>query len=125
MLNKIRRNEIYLANLGQTVGSEERGVRPVLIIQNDLGNKHSPTTIIIPMTTRIEKQHTIPTHIEIKEFGKMKCKATLMAEQIKVIDKRRLIKRIDVLPEKYVNLVNEAISIATNLQERNCYGVYR
>lgn len=125
MIDKIRRNEIYLANLGQTVGSEERGIRPVLIIQNDLGNKHSPTTIIIPMTKRIEKQHTIPTHIEIKEFGKINCKATLMAEQIKVIDKRRLIKRIDILPKKYVNLVDKSISIATNLQERNCYGIYR
>ena len=121
MIEKIRRNEIYLANLGQTVGSEERGVRPVLIIQNDLGNKYSPTTIIIPMTRRIEKKHMIPTHIEIKKFGRMKCKATIMAEQMKVIDKSRLIKRIDILPEQYVKLVNRAICIAINLQERNMY----
>lgn len=125
MINKIRRNEIYLANLGKTVGSEERGVRPVLIIQNDIGNKHSPTTIIIPMTRRIENQNSIPTHIKIKAFGKMKYRAIIMAEQIKVIDKRRLIKRIDILPEKYVNVVDRAIKIATNLQERNGYGIYR
>ena len=115
MINKIRRNEIYLANLGNTVGSEERGIRPVLIIQNDIGNKHSPTTIIIPITKRIETQYSIPTHIEIEAFGKMKYKATIMAEQIKVIDKRRLIRCIDILPQKYINLVDRAIRTATNL----------
>ena len=122
MINKIRRNEIYLANLGNTVGSEERGIRPVLIIQNDIGNKHSTTTIIIPITSRLEKQNSIPTHIRIKAFGKMKCEATIMAEQIKVIDKKRLLHRIDILPEKYVEVVNNAIKIATDLQERNGYG---
>lgn len=122
MINRIRRNEIYLANLGNTVGSEERGIRPVLIIQNDIGNKHSTTTIIIPITSRLEKQNSIPTHIRIKAFGKMKCEATIMAEQIKVIDKKRLLHRIDILPEKYVEIVNNAIKIATDLQERNGYG---
>lgn len=116
MVKKIRRNEIYLANLGNTVGSEERGIRPVLIIQNDTGNKHSTTTIIIPMTKRIEGQFAIPTHIRINKFGKMKYKATIMAEQIKVIDKKRLLHRIEVLPEKYVIAVNNAIKIATDLQ---------
>lgn len=125
MINKIRRNEIYLANLGNTVGSEERGIRPVLIIQNDIGNKHSTTTIIIPITRRIEKQFSIPTHIRINKFGKMKYEATIMAEQIKVIDKKRLLHRIDTLPEKYIEIVNNAIKIATDLQERNNYGIYR
>lgn len=125
MISKIRRNEIYLANLGGTVGSEQRGVRPVLIIQNDLGNKYSPTTIIIPITKRTEGKYSIPTHIKIKPFGRMKYEATIMAEQIKVIDKRRLINRIAKLPKKYIKAVNRAIRIATNLQERNGYGVYR
>ena len=122
MINRIRRNEIYLANLGNTVGSEERGVRPVLIIQNDIGNKHSTTTIIIPITRRIEERFAIPTHIRINKFGKMKYEATIMAEQIKVIDKKKLLHRIDILPEKYVEVVNNAIKIATDLQERNGYG---
>ena len=122
MINRIRRNEIYLANLGNTVGSEERGIRPVLIIQNDIGNKHSTTTIIIPMTKRIEERFAIPTHIRINKFGKMKYEATIMAEQIKVIDKKRLLHRIDILPEKYIEIVNYAIKIATDLQERNGYG---
>ena len=115
MLKKIRRNEIYLADLGQTVGSEERGIRPVLIIQNNLGNRYSPTTIIIPMTKRIEGQFSIPTHIRVNKFGKMKYEATIMAEQIKVIDKKRLLHRIEVLPEKYIKIVDNAIKIATDL----------
>ncbi len=117
MIDRIRRNEIYLANLGQTVGSEQRGVRPVLIVQNDLGNKHSPTTIIIPMTKRVEKYNSIPTHIPIKPFGKMKYEATIMAEQIKVIDKVRLLDRIDILPKEYIEMVDRAIKIAIDLQE--------
>ncbi len=125
MVERIRRNEIYLANLGKTVGSEQRGVRPVLIVQNDLGNKHSPTTIIIPMTKRVEKYNSIPTHIQIKPFGKMKYEATIMAEQIKVIDKVRLLDRIDILPKKYIDIVDRAMKIAIDLQERNSYGVYR
>ena len=125
MLSKIRRNEIYLANLGRTVGSEERGIRPVLIIQNNLGNKHSPTTIVIPISKRVEKRNIIPTHIKIKPFRKMKYQATIMAEQIKIIDKRRLIERIDKLPRRYRRKVNKAIAIATGLLERNKYGIYR
>ena len=125
MNNKIRRNEIYLANLGHTVGSEERGKRPVLIIQNNLGNRYSPTTIVIPITKRVEKGYHIPTHIKIKPFGKMKYEATIMAEQIKIIDKRRLISFMDKLPKKYINLVNNALKIAIDLQERKRYEIYR
>lgn len=115
MINRIRRNEIYLANLGNTIGSEERGVRPVLIIQNDIGNKHSTTTIIIPLTRRLETQYSIPTHIEIKGFRKAKNKATIMTEQIKVIDKKRLIRRIGILPKEYINAVNRALKVAIDL----------
>lgn len=115
MINRVRRNEIYLANLGRTVGSEERGIRPVLIIQNDIGNKHSPTTIVIPITKRVEKRYSIPTHIKITPFGKMKYEATIMAEQLKVIDKRRLLKKLEILPQSYIEAVNRAIRIATNL----------
>ena len=125
MNDKIRRNEIYLANLGHTVGSEERGTRPVLIIQNDLENKHSPTTIVLPITKRVEQRLSIPTHIKIKPFGKMKYEATIMAEQIKIIDKRRLINFIDILPKKYIKSVNNALKMAIDLQERRQYEIYR
>ena len=125
MNDKIRRNEIYLANLGHTVGSEERGTRPVLIIQNDLGNKHSPTTIVLPITKRVEQRLSIPTHIKIKPFGKMKYEATIMAEQIKVIDKRRLLNFIERLPKKYIKSVNNALKVAVDLQERKRYEIYK
>lgn len=125
MITKIRRNEIYLANLGRTIGSEERGIRPVLIIQNDIGNKYSPTTIVIPITKRVENNNIIPTHIKIHPFGRMRYEATIMAEQLKVVDKRRLLKRIEILPEIYVNKVNDAIRIATNLElkqvDKTCF----
>ena len=125
MITKIRRNEIYLANLGRTIGSEERGIRPVLIIQNDIGNKYSPTTIVIPITKRVENNNIIPTHIKIRPFGRMRYEATIMAEQLKVVDKRRLLKRIEMLPEIYVNKVNDAIRIATNLDlkqvDKTCF----
>lgn len=123
MIEKVRRKDIFLADLGRTAGSEEKGVRPVLIVQNDLGNKYSPTTIVIPFTKRIEKDNKIPTHIRVNPFGKMLYNATLFAEQIKVLDKRRLKYFIDELPDKYMEQVNKAIAIAVGIElkgENNC-----
>ena len=121
----LKRGDMFYADLSPVVGSEQGGIRPVLIIQNDLGNKHSPTTIVLPITKRVEQRLYIPTHIRIKPFGKMKYEATIMAEQIKIIDKRRLINFIDKLPKKYIKSVNNALKIAIDLQERSKYGVYR
>lgn len=117
MLDKIRRKEIYLADLGRTAGSEEKGVRPVLIVQNDLGNKYSPTTIIVPITRRIEGEYKIPTHIQVEPFGKMLYKATILAEQIKVIDKQRLKYYIEELPNEYMEKVNYAMTVAIGIKE--------
>ena len=124
MIEKIRRKDIFLADLGRTAGSEEKGVRPVLVVQNDLGNKYSPTTIVIPFTRRIEKDHKIPTHIQIEPFGKMLYKATLLAEQIKVIDKRRLKYYIEELPDEYMDKIDNAMAVAIGLKEErgNYYG---
>lgn len=113
----VKRNEIYLANLGKTIGSEEKGIRPVLIIQNDFGNKYSPTTIVVPITKRIEKKYRLPTHVQIEPFGKMRYKAIIMAEQIKVIDKRRIIYYIDELPRIYQEKVNNSLKISIGLIE--------
>lgn len=117
MIDKIRRNEIYLADLGKTSGSEEKGTRPVLIVQNNLGNKYSTTTIIVPFTKRIENENRIPTHIIVEQFGKMYYRGTILAEQIKVIDKKKIKHYIDELPKEYVDKVNEAIKIAIDLKE--------
>ncbi len=126
MINKIRRKEIYIADLGNTIGSEQKGRRPVLIIQNDIGNKHSPTTIILPMTRRIENISKLPTHVIVNPFGNMRYKGIIFAEQVKVIDKRRLKKYIDILPDKYMKEVNHAMEIAVGLNaERSTNGIYR
>ena len=127
MLDKIRRKEIYLADLGRTAGSEEKGVRPVLIVQNDLGNKYSPTTIIVPITRRIEGEYKIPTHIQVEPFGKMLYKATILAEQIKVIDKQRLKYYIEELPNEYMKKVDYAMTVAIGINEEriNEDGVWR
>ena len=117
MKRKIRRKEIYLANSGKTVGSEENGIRPVLIIQNNLGNKYSPTTIILPFTKRIEQSGILPTHIQVETFGNIEYKSTILAEQIKVLDKSRLICYIETLPNKYMKKVDEALKIAVGLNK--------
>lgn len=120
MIDKIRRKDIFLADL-EGIGSEERGIRPVLIVQNNLGNKHSTTTIIIPFTRRIEN-YGLPTHLQIEPFNKMKYKATIMAEQIRVIDKKRLKYRIDKLSDEYMKKVDYAIAIAIGLKEGREHG---
>lgn len=116
MIDKIRRNEIYYANLGQTIGSEERGRRPVLIVQNDIGNKHSPTTVVLPITTRVEDGAIIPTHVKIEKFIEELKKGTIMAEQVRTIDKQRLEGYIAELPEMYMKKVNEAMKIGYGLE---------
>ena len=126
MINKIRRKEIYIADLGNTIGSEQKGRRPVLIVQNDTGNRYSPTTIILPMTKRIENIQKLPTHIIVKPFGNIKYDGIIFAEQLKVIDKRRLKKYIDILPDQYMKEVDHAIEIAVGLyKERSTNGIYR
>ena len=114
----IRRNEIYLVDLGETIGSEQRGKRPVLILQNNIGNKYSTTTIVAPFTRRIESKNSIPTHVHIKPIGSKISKGTIMLEQIRVIDKKRIIKYIGKLPRQYDNKISKALKIAFKLYNR-------
>ncbi|MGB4231650.1 MAG: type II toxin-antitoxin system PemK/MazF family toxin, partial [bacterium] len=90
----VRRGDIYYADLSPVVGSEQGGVRPVIVIQNDIGNRYSPTTIVAAITSQIDKAK-LPTHIEISanEFGLDK-DSVILLEQIRTIDKRRLKTRI-------------------------------
>lgn len=105
----IKRGEIYVANLGEFKGSEQCGIRPVLIIQNDMGNKHSPTTIVASITSKLDK-HKLPTHIEIKDG--MRKKSVILLEQIKTIDKERLGTKICELSEEDLKQVDEALRIS-------------
>lgn len=110
----LKRGEIYYADLSPVVGSEQGGIRPVLIVQNDVGNKYSPTVIVGAITSQLDKAK-MPTHIEIgKEFGLAKNSVVLL-EQIRTIDKRRLQEKIGELNQKKMNEVDYAIEISLGL----------
>lgn len=111
-MDEIRRGEIYYADLSPVVGSEQGGIRPVLIIQNDVGNKYSPTVIVSAITSKIDKAK-IPTHIELKaqDYGLAKNSVVLL-EQIRTIDKRRLKEKIGILDEFKIKQINTALLIS-------------
>ena len=111
----VRRGEIYYADLSPVVGSEQGGVRPVLIVQNDVGNKYSPTVITAAITSQKEKSK-LPTHIEInaQNCGLAKNSVVLL-EQIRTIDKKRLKERMGMLDEDAMYQVNSALSISFGL----------
>ncbi|MDO5398074.1 MAG: type II toxin-antitoxin system PemK/MazF family toxin [bacterium] len=111
----VKRGDIYYADLSPVVGSEQGGVRPVLIVQNDVGNKYSPTVIAAAITSRINKAK-MPTHIELcaKEYGLNK-DSVILLEQIRTIDKQRLREKTGRLDDKLMKKVNDAISISFGL----------
>ena len=112
---QIKRGDIYYADLSPVVGSEQGGVRPVVIVQNDVGNKYSPTVIAAAITSKINKAK-MPTHIEIdaETFGLPK-DSVVLAEQIRTIDKKRLKERIGHLDDEYMMKVNEALNVSFGL----------
>ena len=113
----IKRGDMFYADLSPVVGSEQGGVRPVLIIQNDTGNKYSPTVIVSAITSQLGK-NKLPTHIKLdsKEFG-LKSDSVLLAEQIRTIDKSRLKEKIGHINDnKLMNKVNNAIGISFGLE---------
>ena len=114
-MKKIWRGEIYYADLSRTVGSEQEGVRPVLIIQNDTGNRHSPTTIIAAITASTTRRK-FPTHVPIA-VGKIKVGSMVLLEQIRTIDKSRLIERVDKLDEITMEKVDKAILISLGINQ--------
>lgn len=111
----VKRGDIYYADLSPVVGSEQGGVRPVLIIQNDVGNRYSPTVIATAITSQINKAK-MPTHIALdaNEYGLSK-DSVVLAEQIRTIDKRRLKEKIGHLDGRLMNKVNEALEISFGL----------
>ncbi|MEQ8200464.1 MAG: type II toxin-antitoxin system PemK/MazF family toxin [Syntrophomonadaceae bacterium] len=113
----IKRGEIYFAQLNPVVGSEQGGIRPVLVVQNDVGNQYSPTTIVLAITSQINKAK-LPTHVELKAhtYG-MERDSVILTEQIRTIDKTRLKQRIAVLDETTMAKVNEALAISLELKE--------
>ena len=112
MDNSVKRGDIFYADLSPVVGSEQGGVRPVLIVQNDTGNKHSPTVIAAAITSQTGKAR-LPTHINIAggSVGLTK-DSVILLEQIRTIDKRRLREHMGRLDDQHMVLVNEAIAAA-------------
>ena len=110
MLN-IKRGDIYYADLSPVIGSEQGGVRPVLIVQNDVGNKYSPTIIAAAITSKINKAK-LPTHIELPSAYGLAKDSVILLEQIRTLDKRRLKERIGELPPATMMRVNRAILIS-------------
>jgi len=115
--NGVRRGDIYYADLSPVVGSEQGGMRPVLIVQNDTGNKHSPTVIAAAITSQTGKAR-LPTHIELeaKSYGLTRDSVVLL-EQIRTIDKRRLKERMGKLDISLMERVDNAIAVSFGLQE--------
>lgn len=118
-MNKVivKRGDIYYADLSPVIGSEQGGIRPVLIVQNDVGNKYSPTVIAAAITSQINKAK-LPTHIEIsaQEYGLPK-DSVILLEQIRTIDKKRLKEKIGHLDDELMEKVNEALNISFGLSE--------
>jgi len=111
-MESFKRGELYFADLSPVVGSEQGGIRPVLIIQNDIGNKYSPTVIIAAITSQINKAK-LPTHIELKaeQYGLPKDSVVLL-EQVRTLDKRRLKEKIGVIDEYKMRKIDNALLIS-------------
>ena len=108
----VKRGDIFYADLSPVVGSEQGGIRPVVIVQNDVGNKHSPTVIAAAITSRVDKTK-LPTHIEVMadRFGLAK-NSVILLEQVRTIDKKRLKEKMGHLEDETMEKVNDAISVS-------------
>lgn len=111
----VKRGDVYFADLSPVVGSEQGGVRPVLVIQNDIGNRFSPTVIVAAITAQIQKAK-LPTHVEIdaRRYG-FERDSVILLEQIRTIDKQRLTDKITHLDDEMMDKVDEALQISLGL----------
>ena len=113
----VKRGDIFYADLSPVIGSEQGGVRPVLVVQNDIGNKYSPTIIAAAVTSQINKAK-LPTHIEIDAatYGLSK-DSVILLEQIRTLDKKRLKEKIGQIDDELIGQVNNALMISFGLTE--------
>lgn len=113
------RGDLYYADLGTGVGSEQNGYRPVVIIQNDMGNKHSPTTIVAAISTQMKTKAKLPTHYHLKQNNGLVQPSMVMLEQIRTIDKTRLTQYIGKLSDEEIKGLNHALAISIGLIPTN------
>ncbi|AYE34149.1 type II toxin-antitoxin system PemK/MazF family toxin [Clostridium septicum] len=111
----VKRGDIFYADLSPVIGSEQGGIRPVIIVQNDIGNKYSPTVIVAAITSQINKAK-LPTHVEIssEEYG-LNRDSVVLLEQIRTLDKRRLKEKIGHMTDVDMKKVNKSLLISLSL----------
>lgn len=115
----IKRGDIYYAELNPVIGSEQGGKRPVLIISNDIGNKHSPTVIVAPITSRVHTKAKLPTHTLIKDFEGLDKNSIILLEQIRTIDKQRLREYLGTLDRRFLDNADKALAISIGLRKKD------
>ena len=114
----IKRGDIFYAELNPVIGSEQGGIRPVLIISNNTGNRHSPTVIIAPITSRTHTKAKLPTHTEVQDFDKLDKDSIILLEQIRTIDNHRLKQYMGMIPDNIMARVDKALAISISLNNR-------
>ena len=123
-MNGVRRGDIYYADLSPVVGSEQGGLRPVLIIQNDVGNRYSPTVIAAAITSRLGKTK-LPTHIDVHaERAGLARDSVVLLEQLRTLDKRRLKEKMGRLDEEMMHEIDTAIAVSLGLVPRETRSVH-
>lgn len=113
----IKRGDIYYANLNPVIGSEQGGTRPVLIISNDTGNKHSPTVIVAAITSRVQRKAKLPTHFYLGSVAGLSSESIILLEQIRTIDKQRLGERLTQLDEHYMETIDIPLLISIGVKK--------
>ena len=111
------RGDMYYADLGRGIGSEQEGYRPVLIIQNDTGNKHSPTVIVAAISSKVDAKAKLPTHYLLKAENGLELPSLVLMEQLRTIDQRRLETYIGHLEEQHIRRLNRALAVSVGLIE--------
>lgn len=117
MKNRIYKGDIYYVDLSGTIGSEQSGTRPVIVVQNDVGNKYSSTIIIVPLTRKNIYKLKQPTHFLLKRTGKIRYDSIVLTEQVKVIDKRRIRRKIGHLNRNTMKIIDQKIMIALGISK--------
>lgn len=114
----IKRGDIYYAELNPVIGSEQGGTRPVLIISNDIGNRHSPTVIVAAITSKTQSKAKLPTHASAREYEGLERNSIVLLEQIRTIDKQRLERYVGAMPTEIMARVDKALAISIDLTDK-------
>ncbi len=115
----IRRGQIYYVNLDPVIGSEQGGIRPCVVVSNNVGNKFSPTVTIVPITSA-QRKHPLPTHVDIPRSCGLETDSLLLAEQIMTVDRSRFGEHIGRLDDVHMSAVDDALAIGIGIKKTPC-----